>query len=154
MIDLCEKKFSFIDMDDFCALGVLRGGMTTYMSARQDKRIKKIVVVSGIGDLLSAYEERDDLREMIRTCLGGTPEEKPEEYKKRSALYWTDEIKIPVLIVHSKQDVKTRYETQAEKVYEKLKDTTNCTFISHDNDYHGIMEEDIPKIAKWIEDKQ
>ena len=116
MIDLCEKKFSFIDMDDFCALGVLRGGMTTYMSARQDKRIKKIVVVSGIGDLLSAYEERDDLREMIRTCLGGTPEEKPEEYKKRSALYWTDEIKIPVLIVHSKQDVKTRYETQAEKV--------------------------------------
>ncbi len=154
LIDLCENKFSFIDMDDFCAIGVSRGGMTTYMTAREDKRVKRIVVAGGISDLISAYNEREDMQEMLRDCIGGTPEEKPEEYKKRSAVYWADEIKIPVLLIHSKGDPKVKYETNAEALYEKLKDSTDCTFISHDDDYHGINpdknSEDVPEIKKFL----
>ena len=154
LIDLCEKKFSFIDMDDFCVLGISRGGMETYMTAREDKRVKKIIVAGGASDLISLYSEREDMQEMLRGCIGGTPEEKPEEYKKRSAVYWADEIKIPVLLIHSKGDPKVKYETNAEALYEKLKDSTDCTFISHDDDYHGVNpgedSEDIPEIRKFL----
>ena len=150
LIDLLDKHFSFVDMEDLCVMGVSRGGMTAYMAARDDKRIKKIIVCSGISDLLQAYKEREDMQQLLRDCIGGSPEEKPEEYKKRSALYWSDEIKIPVLIVHSRKDQKTVYETQAEKIYEKLKDSTDCTIITHDDDYHGIHTEDIPAITEWI----
>lgn len=154
LIDLCEDKFSFVNMDDFCVLGVSRGGMETYMTAREDKRVKKIIVAGGVSDLISCYNEREDTQEMLRSCIGGTPEEKPEEYEKRSAVYWADEIKIPVLMIHSKGDPKVKYETNAEALYEKLKDSTDCTFVSHDDDYHGINpdkdSEDIPEIMKFL----
>ncbi len=156
LIDLCENKFSFVDMDDFCVLGVSRGGIETYMTAREDKRVKKIIVAGGASDLISLYNEREDMQEMLRGCIGGTPEEKPEEYEKRSAVYWADEIEIPVLIIHSKGDPKVKYETNAEALYEKLKDSTDCTFISHDDDYHGINpsadSEDIPQILRFLND--
>ena len=153
LIDLCEDRFKFIDMNDFCVMGVSRGGMTAYMTARQDKRIKKIIVCSGIADLFQSYEEREDgMKQVLRDCIGGSPEEMPEEYEKRSAVYWADEINIPVLIVHSKGDERVPFE-QAQKMYELLKDHTDCTFISHDDDLHGIHEDDIPKVIEWLENK-
>ena len=36
--------------------------------------------------------------------IGGTPEELPEEYKKRSAVYWADKILPPVLICQGTAD--------------------------------------------------
>ena len=43
----------------------------------------------------------------------------------------------------------------AKALYEKLKDTTDCTFISHDDDYHGLHtskdSEDILEILKFLE---
>ena len=151
LIDLCENHFSFIDMDDFAAIGVSRGGIATYMSARQDKRIQKIIVLSGMADLFKGYEEREEqMKQLLHDCIGGTPEEMPEEYEKRSAVYWADEIKIPVLIVHSRGDEKVSF-GQAEQMYEKLKDHTECSFIIHDDDLHEIHEEDIPKIVEWLE---
>ena len=155
LIDLCEKKFSFVDMDDFCVMGESRGGMMTYMTARQDKRVKKIIVGGGISDLLSCYDEREDMQQVLHDCIGGTPEEKADEYKNRSAVYWADEIKIPVLIIHSKGDSQAKYETQAEALYEKLKDSTKCTLISHDDDYHGVNSDeqsgDIDEILKFLD---
>ena len=38
-------------------------------------------------------------------------------------------------------------------MYELLKDHTDCTFISHDDDLHGIHEDDIPKVIEWLENK-
>ena len=151
LIDLCENHFKFVDMDDFCTMGVSRGGVTEYMTARQDKRIKKIIVCSGIADLFQSYEEREDgMKQVLRACIGGSPEELPEEYEKRSAVYWADEITVPVLLIHSRGDTKVSFE-QAEKMYELLKDHTECTFITYDDDVHGFHEEDILKIIQFLE---
>ena len=90
------------------------------------------------------------MRASLVSCIDSTPQEMPEEYEKRSALLWHEDIKIPVIIIHSKDDSKSNYKAQAEEIYEKLKDTTNCTFISHDDDYHGIQFDDVPKIIEWL----
>ena len=153
LIDLCEDRFKFIDMNDFCVMGVSRGGMTAYMTARQDKRVKKLIVFSGVSDLFDCYDEREEkMKQVLIDCIGGSPEEMPEEYEKRSAVCWADEINIPVLIVHSKGDERVPFE-QAQKMYDLLKDHTDCTFISHDDDLHGIHEDDIPKVIEWLENK-
>ena len=150
LIDLCEKHFSFIDMDDFCVAGSSRGGVMTYPAARKDSRIKRIIALSALCDLFEAYEVRDDMKTVLKETIGFTPEEKPEEYKERSAVYWADEIKIPVLIFHAKQDKQVPY-SQAEKLYEKLKDNTDCTFIIYDDDIHGIVhEKDYQTIRDWL----
>ena len=149
LIDLCEKEFKFADMDDFCVAGVSRGGMMTYMSARRDKRIKRIIAVSAVSDLFQSYNERDDMKEVLTRCIGGSPDVIPKEYEKRSAIYWTDDIKIPVLIIHSKQDEKVSY-SQAEAMNAKLSGKTECKFISHDDDVHGIHKQDFEPINEWL----
>jgi dipeptidyl aminopeptidase/acylaminoacyl peptidase len=150
LIDLCEKHFSFIDMDDFCVAGSSRGGVMTYPAARKDSRIKRIIALSALCDLFEAYEDRDDMKTVLKETIGFTPEEKPEEYKERSAVYWADEIKIPVLMFHAKQDKQVPY-SQAENLYEKLKDNTDCTFITYDDDIHGIgHEKDYQTIRDWL----
>ena len=153
LIDLCENHFKFVDMNDFCTMGVSRGGVTEYMTARQDKRVKKLVVFSGVSDLFDCYDEREEkMKQVLIDCIGGSPEELPDEYKNRSAVYWADEITVPVLLIHSKGDTKVSF-AQAEKMYDLLKDHTDCTFISHDDDLHGIHEDDIPKVIEWLENK-
>lgn len=150
LIDLCEKHFSFIDMDDFCVIGASRGGVMTYPAARKDSRIKRIIALSAVCDLFESYEARDDMKTVLKETIGFTPEEKPEEYKKRSAVYWADEIKVPVLMFHAKQDKQVTY-SQAESLYEKLKDNTDCTLITYDDDSHAeVKPEDYQTIRDWL----
>ncbi len=149
LIDLCDKRFSFVDMEDFCVAGESRGGMMTYMAARQDKRIKRIIVASGISDAFQCYEDRYDMQAVLYQHIGCTPDENPEEYEKRSAYYWADEITVPVLLIHGKEDQLVSFE-QSEKMYEKLKDHTSCAFLRRDDDYHGISQDDYPQILEWL----
>ncbi len=151
LIDLCEKEFKFADMEDFCVAGVSRGGMMTYLTARRDKRVKRIIAVSAVSDLFQSYNERDDMKEVLTSCIGGSPEVIPKEYEKRSAIYWADEIKVPVLIIHSKQDQKVAY-SQAEAMYSKLKSKTDCKFIPYDDDVHGIHKQDFKAVNEWLEE--
>lgn len=150
LIDLCENHFSFVDMDDFCVAGASRGGMMTYMAARQDSRIKRIIAMSAVSDLFQSYEIRVDMQDVMLETIGSTPQEDPKAYEKRSAICWADEIKVPVLIIHSKLDELVSY-SQAEAMYEKLKDSTDCTFITYEDDVHGSHPEDFAKIREWLD---
>ncbi len=154
LIDLCENRFSFIDMDDFCVLGASRGGVMTYPAARKDNRIKRIIAMSAVTDLFDCYESSDDdMKQVLIETIGCTPQENPEEYKMRSAVYWADEIKIPVLIIHSKGDQRVSY-SQAEDLYMKLKNNIECRFISHDDNNHCVpQQEDIAAIREWLNSK-
>ncbi|MDO4748070.1 MAG: prolyl oligopeptidase family serine peptidase, partial [Eubacteriales bacterium] len=65
LIDLCEYTFDFVDMNDLCIVGVSRGGMMSYMTARQDERVKGIIAISAVSDLFQAYDDRDDMKTIL-----------------------------------------------------------------------------------------
>lgn len=150
LLDLCEK-FEFADSNNIYMLGMSRGGMMTYMAARRDSRIKKIAVVSGLADAFSGYNERDDMKPIMEELIGGTPTELPEEYRKRSAVYWANEINCPTLIIHSKNDIRVSF-AQAEKMEVALKKANKeCEFIQYEDDIHGFHQGDIDVISKWFD---
>lgn len=150
LVDFCEE-FSFVDMRHLYMMGVSRGGMMTYMAVREDSRIKKAVVVSGVADSFMLYEERDDMKQVYKELVGATPEEKPEEYKKRSATYWAGEINCPVLIIHSKKDEKVSF-AQAEKMVQCLKKAgKDYEFVTYEDNIHGLHPEDFEIIMKWCQ---
>lgn len=154
LIDLCESQFTFIDMDDFCIAGVSRGGMMTYMAARQDDRIKRIIAISAVSDLFKAYEEREDMQKVLLNYIGATPEQAPDEYQNRSAIYWTDEIEVPALIIHSKYDEQVSF-AQAEDLYNKLSQTNaDVSFVVRDDDVHGLSNDDKKVISDWLGSQQ
>lgn len=151
LIDLCETHFDFIDMEDFCVAGVSRGGMMTYMTAKQDNRVKGIIAISAVSDLFQSYEAREDMQKLLYNYIGTTPEQNPEEYEKRSAIYWTDEINIPVLIIHSKYDEQVSF-TQAEDIYDEFKkNSINVSFSVRDDDIHGLSKADTEVILEWFD---
>lgn len=150
LIDLCEE-FSFVDMEQLYMMGVSRGGMMTYMAAREDDRITKAVVISGLADSFMMYEERADMQEVYQELVGGTPEDMPEEYEKRSATYWAEEINCPILIIHSRQDERVPYE-QVEKMVSCLEEADKeYKLVTYDDNVHGLHPEDFEIIMEWCQ---
>lgn len=151
LIDLCEQEFDFADINNLCMVGVSRGGMMSYIAARQDSRVKGIVAVSAVSDLFSSFEDRADMRELLTNYIGATPEISPEEYENRSAFYWTEDINVPVLIIHSKGDKQVSF-AQAKSLHTKLTETNpNCTMITYEDSVHGLHSQDAQKISDWIQ---
>lgn len=149
LIDLCEN-FEFADMTDFTAAGVSRGGMMTYMAARTDSRIKRIVSISGVSDLTAAYNDRDDMKKVLNNFIGGSPETLPQEYEKRSAICWADEITVPTLIIHSTKDQQVCY-SQAEDMYNALiENGVDATLKAYNDSIHGLHSDDVNVINEWL----
>ena len=150
LVDFCEE-FAFVDTEQIYMMGVSRGGMMTYMAAREDSRIKKAVVISGVSDAFMGYDERIDMQQVYKELVGETPESNPEEYTKRSAAYWADEIKCPILILHSKLDEKVAF-GQAEKMVQALeKAGKEYKFVSYEDNVHGVRQEDLQIILEWCQ---
>lgn len=123
----------------------------TYEALRGENRIHKAVVVSGLADSFMEYEERQDMQSVYKTLVGGTPDEIPEEYEKRSATYWADEIDTPLLIFHATGDEKVSV-AQAEKMADALKSAgKNCELVTFDSNEHAqLRNEDVEKIKEWF----
>lgn len=149
LIDYCES-FKFVDLNDLCVVGVSRGGMMSYLAAKNDNRVKKVISISGVTDLAASAKEREDMKSLLIGRIGGTYEELPEEYKARSAVYWADKINVPVLIIHSKDDEQVAF-SQAEDMVKQLKKyDKEYYFVTYDDDVHGVHQEDIQIIAKYL----
>lgn len=149
LVDLCEE-LPIVDMEQLYMMGVSRGGMMTYMVCRDDTRIKRAVVISGVADAYLSYEERVDMREVFDELLGGTPEQLSEEFEKRSATYWAEELKCPFLIIHSRQDQIVSF-TQSEKLTQKLEEAgKDYKFVVYEDDVHGLHIEDAAIMIDWL----
>lgn len=150
LVDFCEA-FVFVDMEQLYMMGISRGGMMTYMAVREDARIKKAVIVSGLADSFMAYAEREDMQSVYKELVGDTPESNPEAYEKRSATYWANEITCPLLIIHSKLDESVSFE-QAEKMVQMLeKSGKEYKFITYEDNVHGLHAEDFSIIMEWCQ---
>lgn len=149
LIDLCQE-FSFVDKEQLYMMGVSRGGMMTYMACRNESRIKRAVVISGIADTVNSYNSREDMKEIFNELVGGKPEKLAEEYEKRSAVCWADEIGCPLLIIHSKFDEKVDF-SEAEAMVKALDEAgKEYKFITYEDNVHGMHMEDASVIMEWF----
>ena len=121
------------------------------MAVREDSRIKKAIAISGLADSFMSYEERKDMQKVFIELIRETPKSNPEAYEKRSATLWADEIKCPILIIHSKLDEKVSYK-QAEKMVNALETSKKeYKFVSYENNVHGLHAEDFQIIMDWCQ---
>ncbi|MDF2660353.1 MAG: prolyl oligopeptidase [Paenibacillus sp.] len=84
-------------------IGFSRGAMMALLAAKECEGVGPVVVWGGVSDLLLTYEERVDLRRMLKRVVGH-PRKDEEAYRQRSPVCWADSIKSPVLIVHGSED--------------------------------------------------
>lgn len=115
------KEHSRVDENSIHLIGFSRGGAMALFVAIAQKSVRSVVCWNGVSDMVLTYEERIDLRKMLKRVIGGTPSKKRDAYEWRTPLYQLDKLEAPILIIHGKKDehVSFRHATLLE---EKLKD--------------------------------
>jgi dipeptidyl aminopeptidase/acylaminoacyl peptidase len=97
-----------VDANRIGMWGNSRGGLTTLLAAQQAKSLRCAATSAAIlsaEDLFEIFASRQDpqLAEVLR-MMGGTPQEQPEEYARRSPLTHIERLRCPVLVLHAEDD--------------------------------------------------
>lgn len=99
LLRLLHDKYpqAFIHM-----IGFSRGGLQGLLTF-QDLPVTSYIIWGGVSDIYLMYEERVDLRGMLRRMIGH-PKKDQVEYEVRQAIPNIDKKSPPILIVHGGED--------------------------------------------------
>ena len=104
-----------IDTDRMCALGGSYGGYSAMVSAiRWPGRFRCAVSIAGISDRVLFFTASDSARTEKRRKLMeemiGNPNAEMAEMQRYSPLYRHEELTLPVMLVHGREDLRVDYE--------------------------------------------
>lgn len=115
------SRISWINNSRIHLLGFSRGAINAAVAAAHSPHVSKMILWSGVSDLAQTYEERIDLRRMMKRVIGGTPTKFPERYLLRSPIHYADRIRCPVLLVHGTRDEQVLVE-HSYRMLDKLQE--------------------------------
>jgi dipeptidyl aminopeptidase/acylaminoacyl peptidase len=98
----------YIDSTSVFMLGESRGGMMTFLSIKNGFHLKAAATVGAITDLGQYLNERPWDEKGLKDLWPDYETKKEELYKKRSVLDWTNEINVPLLILHGTDDPQVK----------------------------------------------
>ena len=128
-------------------IGESRGGMMTYLVLRKDDRVDAAVVVFAVADNVEGYGIWGDT---LSNSIGGSPDELPYEYYRRSAVNWAHEITTPLLILHGALDEIVPL-SQSHRVYDKMRAADrDVTFIVYEHGSHRFDHDMLNDTIEWL----
>ena len=81
-----------------------RGGIMALWTGILRDDITSIVTWGGVSNVEYTYEERIDMRRMMKRVLGGSPQTNPIAYEERTPMTQLSHIHAPILIIHGMRD--------------------------------------------------
>ncbi|MGG0656619.1 alpha/beta hydrolase family protein [Rummeliibacillus pycnus] len=94
----------FCNLERIHIFAFSRGGMMALWTGILRDDITSIVTWGGVSNTKFTYEERVDMRRMMKRVLGGSPQTNPFAYEERTPISRISEIDTPVLIIHGMLD--------------------------------------------------
>jgi len=147
-------KLDYADTDKIYMFGISRGSIMSFIAVKERNDIKAIATLGGITDLTSFYNERElQMKSVLELLIGGSPEESPEEYERRSVLQWADELDTPVMLLHGTKDESVNMMHSVNLAQELRRLEKDYNLITYGNGDHGLREfkeEYIREILKWF----
>ena len=135
---------SFADSDHIVMWGASRGSMMTFEVIRMDERVRAAIVTGSVPDLVAVYNFRGrSMQSILKYRVGGTPEQVPDEYERRSAIQWAQEINVPILVFHAADDLRSPI-GPVDKFVSLLETLgKDVTYIRKEVGGHGYSEFDL-----------
>jgi len=118
------KEIEKADSNCIGMFGWSRGGMMTYLALQKSDKIKTAIIGNGASDLFDTAKLRPRMEtNVFAECIPDYWKNRESELKKRSAVYWADELNknSSLLILCGTNDKRVNPE-QADKIAEKLKE--------------------------------
>ena len=118
------KEIEKADSNLIGMFGWSRGGKMTYLALQKSNKIKTAIVGNGPTDLFGIISDRPEMEtKVIAECVPDYWNNKEFELKKRSVIYWADELdKNSSLLILSGTNDKSVNPEQADKIATKLKE--------------------------------
>ena len=154
--EIC-KKCDFLTRGGITAIGSSEGALRALkLAVDYPDDIMGCAVIDVTGDIESLIEFRGEgIKELFEYFIGGSVSEKPEEYKKRSPVYFADKISVPVLIFAYNNSPLIPLE-QATMLKDAILDGGgSCEFnviYSLSSDF--MTEDSFVRILEWVAELQ
>ncbi|MEW4369505.1 alpha/beta hydrolase family protein [Paenibacillus kandeliae] len=149
----------FVDEQRVAIMGFSRGSVDAAQAAvrwqQKERHMRALIVWGGVANLAQTYEERIDLRRMLKRVIGGSTGKYPERYEARSPSALAKDIPCPVLIIHGQQDEQVD-PSHGQLMIRRLQELGQPYDVQWYEDYGHHMPEDVHKQAiarmfAWIE---
>ncbi|MEO6902178.1 MAG: prolyl oligopeptidase family serine peptidase [Bacteroidia bacterium] len=118
------KEIDKADLTNIGMFGWSRGGMMTYLALKNSSKIKTAIIGNAPSDLFELISDRPKIEfNVFAACIPNYHQNKDIELKKRSVIYWADELNknSSLLILCGTKDKRVN-PTQADKIENKLKE--------------------------------
>ncbi|MGG3741174.1 prolyl oligopeptidase family serine peptidase [Paenibacillus chibensis] len=139
------EALPFIDSGRMAAMGFSRGSVNASYAAAHTEYIRQLVLWGGVSDLAKTYEERVDLRRMLKRVVGN-PAKVPEAYEARSPVHMAGLIHCPVLIIQGSEDEQV-HPSHALRMYHRLQELGADVDLHWYEGYGHHMPEDMHMLA-------
>ena len=142
------KSLDYVDPERLYMLGLSRGGTMTYLAIQRGVPIKAAAVIGGVSNVKAWVDARPEMglvngNEYINGFANIWPDYEHragEYYRARSAVYWADQINVPVLILHSRTDRLVPV-TQAFQIAEALQENSKVYSLHiYERDGHALPQ--------------
>ncbi|AZB44937.1 S9 family peptidase [Bacillus sp. FJAT-42376] len=136
------------------AFGFSRGGVMALIAGNERKDLCSVVTWGGVSDMVLTYEEREDLRRMMKRVIGGTPNKLPQEYYWRTPLHNLENMKAPLLIIHGVKDqnVSVEHSRLLEKRAAELGKKAEVWYFEEYTHYFppAVNRETVRRLTGWM----
>ncbi|MGF7050528.1 dipeptidyl aminopeptidase/acylaminoacyl peptidase [Paenibacillus sp. DS2015] len=151
---LCSLPF--VDPNLISIMGFSRGAINATQTVVNNSQINRCILWSGVSDLAQTYEDRIDLRKMLKRVIGGSPMKVPDSYRARSPIAMAEQILCPVLVIHGTDDVQVDF-NQGLQMTRRLQEIgANVTLHQYDGLGHhfplAMHKLAIKRMFEWIND--
>ena len=144
VVDEATRRFELVDPDRLGVLGGSYGGyMTSWIIGHTD-RFKAAVSERSCNNLLT-MEHSSDFAGIFHQEMGVTHLEDPDEYRRVSPITYVREMRTPLLILHSENDLRCPIE-QAEDLFVALRLLGRTPeFVRFPGESHELSRSGAPK---------
>lgn len=100
------KQVPAANPEHVAMMGHSRGGMQTWLAAKQWPELDALVIVAGVTDLEAQLQDRPDMENVYKARMPDYASNKTATLQQRSVSHFLPQIRadLPVLIVHGDQD--------------------------------------------------
>ncbi|KKI88864.1 peptidase [Bacillus sp. SA1-12] len=148
------KRHPKVNPDRIHLFGFSRGGVMALLAGLLAENIRSVVTWGGVSDMFLTYDEREDLRRMMKRVIGGTPTKVPERYMWRTPLYELEKMTAPVLIIHGVKDknVSVEHSYRLEKRLKELNKEVESWYFKEFTHYFPpkTNRETLHRLCTWM----
>lgn len=149
------KKLPGADAENIFLYGISRGGIMSYLTARQRDDIRALAITGAPTDLVTELSRLPEMELVFRSLIPNYDQNKQQELRQRSVLFWAEELPatLPVLLMHGGQDKRVHPDNSkrlAARLTELQRPVKLIEFKEADHLLTDYKEQERQEMLNWF----